>query len=149
MLFNMVSNDVELSRIIEKMLSETIKKKETTKCCKRVFEGEVEIYRLEELENLLETCKVVFINFYSPACGYCKMFQPVFTHVGDMFRGNAVFAKVNVMHAPEVAWYFNVRGTPTTIALIEGRVEAFIPGYVNIQTFTNIVKKLLEKAKCL
>jgi len=141
--------DVELSKIIEKMVSETLRKKEEMRCCKKPFKGEVEIYSPKDLEYLMRNCKVIFVNFYSPTCGYCKLFQPVFSHVGAMFEEKAAFAKANVMNVPEIAWQFDVRGTPTTIALVNGDLKAYIPGFVDEQTFIHIVRDILKKAKCM
>jgi len=149
MAYLVATEDAELSKIIDKMVFEKLRKKEETRCCKKPFECEIEIYSVKDLEYLIRTCRVVFINFYSPACSYCKLFQPIFSHVGAMFKGKAVFAKANVMNVPEIAWQFDVRGTPTTIALIDGVLKAYIPGFVDETTFTRIVKDILKKAKCM
>ena len=143
------TEDSELSKIIERMVFETLRKREKIGCCKKAFESEIEIYSVKDLEYLIRTCKVVFINFYSPTCSYCKLFQPIFSYVGAMFKGKAVFAKANVMNVPEIAWQFDIRGTPITIALIDGNLKAYIPGFVDEETFISIVKGILKKAKCM
>jgi len=144
-----MAEDTELSKIIEKMVFEKLRKKEEIRCCKKSFRSGIEIYSVKDLDYLTRTCRVVFINFYSPACSYCKLFQPIFSYVGAMFKGKAAFAKANVIKVPEIAWQFDVRGTPTTIALIDGNLKAYIPGFVDETTFTRIVKDILEKAKCM
>ncbi|MCD6114572.1 MAG: thioredoxin fold domain-containing protein [Thermoprotei archaeon] len=149
MMYLAVAEDSELSKIIERMVFETLRKREEIRCCKKAFESEIEIYSVKDLEHLTRTCKVVFINFYSPTCSYCKLFQPIFSYVGAMFKGKAVFAKANVMNVPEIAWQFDIRGTPTTIALIDGNLKAYIPGFVDEETFISIVKDILKKAKCM
>ena len=149
MLYSATIEDTELSKILEKMVFETLRRKEEIQCCKRRIRGEIEIYSTRDLDYLIRTCKVVFVNFYSPTCSYCKLFQPIFSHVGAMFGEKAVFAKANVLNVPEVAWQFDIRGTPTTIALVNGNLKAYIPGFIDEQTFIRIVRDVLKKAKCM
>ena len=141
-------HDEYLEKILEQ-LTRKISRRIERKCCKRVIEVGHEILSSSELHGILDICKAVFINFYSTTCPHCEMFKPIFLRVGRKYQDKAAFIRLNVLHAPEVAYEYRVLGVPTTIALIDGLVYDKVIGYVPERFFEEHVKSVLIKAKCL
>ncbi len=141
-----MEEDRELENIIRKMLMKRALSR--TICCQKTVPAGYEITSRKELEQLISNCRVVFINFYSPLCPYCEMFKPIYLRVARKYSDKAVFARSNTAYSPELAWSFNVMATPTTVALVNGKVVVYIPGYIDEITFNEIVLKTLSKAGC-
>ncbi|WFO74989.1 thioredoxin family protein [Desulfurococcaceae archaeon MEX13E-LK6-19] len=141
--------DEELSSILDKKLEEILKRRSVSVCCSKVYEGVIEITGIKELEEAINTCRTVFVNFYSITCPYCEMFHPIFSEVAKKFIGKALFARVNVSYNPELAYIYNIMATPTTLVFIDGKPVLSIPGYVPYDVFLNIVEKALRRTNCL
>ena len=118
-------------------------------CCSLSRGGVIEVSGLEELRELASRCRVVFINFYSPMCTYCYLFEPVYSRVASEMAGKAAFARVNVARSLELAGLFGIMATPTTIALVDGRAELMIPGYMDYEDFHGLAHELLRKTGCI
>ena len=68
----------------------------------------------DNFENdVLKSDKVVFVDFWAPWCGPCKMFGPIFEKVSKEYAGKAGFVKVNVDENQELSQQFGVRSIPT------------------------------------
>ena len=117
-------------------------------CCGLPQKGTVEIRGLEDLQALASRCRVVFINFYSPLCTYCYLFEPIYRKVAEETGGKAAFARVNVAEDMELAMLFGVMATPTTLGLVDGKLELAIPGYIDYEEFNTLVQETLSKAGC-
>lgn len=144
-----MDGEEELSRILDKKVAEILRLRSRSVCCKKVYEGVIELTSMRDLEEALGTCKTVLVNFYSITCPYCEMFHPVFSETAKMFKGKALFARVNVTSFPELAFMYNIMATPTTIIFIDNKPAMSIPGYVPFNVFTSIVEKALAKTNCL
>ncbi len=142
--------DPEVEKLLRKIMSKTLvsASARSSACCIRDYPPGYEIKSEAELEELIKTCKVVFINYYSPVCPYCELFAPIYTKIASKYRGKAVFARVNVAVAPELAWRYYVMATPTTIALYKGKPVQGVPGYIEEEYFEELVKEVLREAGC-
>ena len=65
------------------------------------------------------------IYFYSPKCGPCRSMTPI---VDRLAEANPRVFKVDVMEDRETAQAFNVRATPTTILVKDGRILDVVLG---------------------
>ena len=77
-----------------------------------------EIRNLNEYERLIqhhktETGLPVVVDFYSDSCGPCRMIAPAFKKLAKEMKDRAVFAKVNVAMARDVASRMRVSSMPT------------------------------------
>lgn len=71
---------------------------------------------------------VAVVDFWAEWCGPCKTLAPAFASVSESFDGRAVFAKVNVDDAPQLAQRFQVLSIPTIVVLRDGEVVGTIVG---------------------
>jgi thioredoxin 1 len=62
---------------------------------------------------------IVFIDWWAPSCGPCRVFGPIFERVADKNPG-AVFAKVNAEEYPDLAMSFGIRAIPTLMIFRDG-----------------------------
>jgi len=77
-----------------------------------------EIRNLQEYDKLIqhhksETGLPVVVDFYSDSCGPCRMIAPAFKKLAKEMKDRAVFAKVNVALARDVASRMRVSSMPT------------------------------------
>ena len=64
---------------------------------------------------VLQNEKLVFVDFWAPWCGPCKVLAPVVDELASEFQGKIVFCKVNVDEFPSIATDYNIRSLPTIL----------------------------------
>ena len=72
----------------------------------------------EDFPSLLKS-GIVFVDWWAPWCGPCRVFGPIFERVADKNPG-VVFAKVNAEEYPDLAVSFGIRAIPTLMIFREG-----------------------------
>lgn len=65
----------------------------------------------------------VFVDFWAPWCGPCKMVAPEIERLAQLTAGEAIAAKVNTETLPEVAGRFGIQSIPTFV-VFHGGAEA-------------------------
>jgi thioredoxin len=72
-------------------------------------------------ENLAALLKsgIVFVDWWAPWCGPCRVFEPIFERVAER-NPEAVFAKVNAEEHPDLAVSFGIRAIPTLMVFRDG-----------------------------
>ncbi len=71
---------------------------------------------------------VVLVDFWAPWCGPCRMQGPILDQLAPQFEGRAVFAKVNVDEARELAVKFGIKSIPALLILKDGEVKQTLVG---------------------
>ncbi|MGK0387579.1 MAG: thioredoxin 1 [Maribacter sp.] len=78
--------------------------------------------------EVLDTDKLVLVDFWAPWCGPCKAIGPVIEEIATEYEGVSV-GKVNVDNNPAVSTQFKVRSIPTVLLLKNGEIlEKFVGG---------------------
>ena len=78
--------------------------------------------------EVLDTDKLVLVDFWAPWCGPCKAIGPVIEEIATEYEGVSV-GKVNVDNNPAVSTQFRVRSIPTVLLLKNGEIlEKFVGG---------------------
>ncbi|MBR3964714.1 MAG: thioredoxin family protein [Clostridia bacterium] len=72
-------------------------------------------------ETLKSQDKPLFIEFYKDGCSPCRAMSPIVDELAQE-RDDIIVGKINVESEPELAAAFGVRGVPTTVVLINGKV---------------------------
>jgi len=87
-------------------------------------EGIVETNVLNWREEVLESEKLVLIEFWSPQCPHCRMIEPVYNELAKEYADKLKFAEFNVIESQsnqELAVKYGVMGTPTFKFFCGGR----------------------------
>ncbi len=89
-----------------------------------VSEGMVEINAANWKEEVLDSKKLIVVEFWSPQCSHCRMIEPVYNELSKEYAGKLKFAKLNVIdnqQNQELAAKYGVMGTPTFKFFCGGR----------------------------
>lgn len=72
-------------------------------------------------QEVLESDKIVLVDFWAEWCGPCKMVGPILEELAKEMQGQILIAKVNVEESPETPTSYGVRGIPTLILFKNGQ----------------------------
>ena len=67
------------------------------------------------LEEVLQTNKLVVIDFYADWCGPCMTIGPIINEVSKEYKDKVVIGKVDVDNNDEAATKYNIRNIPTIL----------------------------------
>ena len=77
----------------------------------------------ENFEDVvLASEKPVVCDFYGDYCGVCRKLEPQFAELAQKHSDAAVFARVNVQHAPELIEKLEIQEVPTLVVIHEGEL---------------------------
>ena len=83
------------------------------------------------------------VVFWTPRCGHCRTFEPVFNHTAQAFNGRIKFARLNIDDHPVGASQYHIQGTPTVILFKNGIEVDRTVGAVPVEVFEEKVNKLV------
>lgn len=101
----------------------------------------IEARTLDGLKQILMDHSKVVVDFWSPTCGPCKAFAPVFEKVSKEID-DTVFVKCNVAEAKEVIAEFGLRAVPTILGFKDGVKTNDKTGMLNEQAFFTFVQAI-------
>lgn len=89
--------------------------------------------------EVMETEKVVVIDFWATWCGPCKMMAPVVEEVAKDYSDVKV-CKVNVDEEPELSNAFKIVSIPTIVVIKNGEIIDSVVGYRPKEDIEKIIK---------
>lgn len=89
--------------------------------------------------EVMETEKVVVIDFWATWCGPCKMMAPVVEEVAKDYPDIKV-CKVNVDEEPELSNAFKIVSIPTIVVIKNGEIIDSVVGYRPKEDIEKIIK---------
>ena len=75
-----------------------------------------------DFEKILAGGKPVFVDFWAPWCGPCRIIGPIVEELAPSYQGRAVITKMNVDDNPMVAQKFGVTSIPTLMMFKDGKL---------------------------
>ena len=82
-------------------------------------------------QEVLQSDKPVFIDYWAEWCGPCKMIAPVLEEVASEYSDKIRVAKLNIDDNPATPPKYGIRGIPTLMLFQNGEVEATKVGAVS------------------
>ncbi len=95
------------------------------------------------LDSVLDTDKLVVIDFWAEWCGPCKMIGPIIEEIGEVYKDKIVVGKLNVDDNDETTGKYGIRNIPTVLFIKNGEVVDKLVGAVPKTLFTEKIDKLV------
>jgi thioredoxin 2 len=71
--------------------------------------------------EVLQFPGTVAVSFWTPRCGHCRAFEPIFTSAARHWGGRIKFAQLNIDQNPVGASRYRIEGTPTVVLFKDGK----------------------------
>ena len=121
---------------------ESYKKANCGKCKKSLLEtSPIELTKENFDEVIVNSDNVVFVDFWAPWCGPCKMFGPTFEKVAKDFPLKALFTKVNTESEQNLGARMGIRSIPTLIVFKKGKEVHRVSGALDAASLTSLVNQ--------
>ncbi len=91
-------------------------------------------------DKVLKSKLPVFVDFWAPWCGPCKMAGPVIEELSESYKGKVEFMKVNV-DENQVAGKYGVMSIPTTVLFKDGKEVSRQVGFAGKNAYEDLIKK--------
>lgn len=72
--------------------------------------------------ELLQSEKLVVVDFWATWCGPCRMVAPIVEEIADQFADKAIVAKVDVDEMGELAQRYRIMNIPTLMLFKQGQL---------------------------
>lgn len=95
------------------------------------------------LDKVLQTEKLVLIDFWAEWCGPCKMVGPIIEEVGEAYKESIVVGKLDVDNNNDTTAKYGIRNIPTVLFIRNGEVIDKVVGAGAKNIFTSKIDKLL------
>lgn len=95
-------------------------------------------------QKVLESDKLVMVDFWAPWCGPCRAVAPILEQIADEYKDKVVVAKVNTDENQNYAGQLGVSGIPTMIMFKNGQEVDRIVGAGPKSYYTARLDKLVS-----
>jgi len=91
--------------------------------------------------EVLQSDKLVLVDFWAGWCGPCRMLAPTIEAVAEQYRSSASVVKLNVDDNPLSAANYGIKGIPTMILFSNGREVERIVGVTSKESIGRLIEK--------
>ena len=95
------------------------------------------------IDEVLQTDKLVVIDFWAEWCGPCKMVGPIIDEIGEEYKEKVVVGKLDVDENDDATTRYSIRNIPTVLFIKNGEVVDKVVGAGAKNLFTDKIDKLL------
>jgi len=93
----------------------------------------------QKFAEIINSTTPTLVDFYAEWCGPCKTMHPILDQLKNEIGDQAKILKIDVDKNPAVASKFQVRGVPTLIIFVEGKVIWRQSGVVSASELKSIL----------
>ena len=95
-------------------------------------------------QQVLNSDKPVFVDFWAEWCGPCRMVSPIVEELSKEYEGKVNFVKVNVDQNRDLASKYNIFSIPTLAIFRNGEVVAQAAGASSKESIRNYIDKNIQ-----
>ncbi len=90
-------------------------------------------------QEVLESDKIILVDFWAPWCGPCQMMGPILEELSQEVDDGFKIAKLNVDENPNTAGAYGIMSIPALKIFKDGKVAK---EFVGVQDKTNLLEEL-------
>jgi thioredoxin 1 len=94
--------------------------------------------------DVLESDKLVLVDFFSPSCGVCRSMEPVVQAVAAQFDGQVTVGKLSVDDSKAIAGQYDVEMIPQFLLFKEGQLVTRLGGPVSQKEMVAKIQQALD-----
>ena len=99
-----------------------------------------ETLTLESLQKIIDSEKIVLVDFYAPWCGPCKKMEPLLEAVTRDYKGKATIIRINIDESKALTQYFRIDEIPFFKVFVSGQEKGNYIGQIDRETFDRMLK---------
>lgn len=93
-------------------------------------------------EEVLNSSKVILVDFFATWCGPCKMLSPILEEISEI-KENFDIAKIDIDENTELAEKYGIESVPTMIIFKDGEILNRIVGLYGKNEIIEMIEKYL------
>lgn len=95
-------------------------------------------------KEVLDSKKLVLVDFWASWCGPCKMVSPVIDEIANEYKETIKVVKINTDENPSTAASYGIRSIPTLLIFNGGNIVDTIIGAIPKSTVVNRIQECLK-----
>jgi len=102
---------------------------------------------VDNFQEIVLNSKIpVLVDFWASWCNPCKALMPILENVSKKYEGKVLIAKLNVDDNPSITRKYAIRGVPTVITFVDGKISSLgaVPGLVTEEKWDEMISSLLN-----
>jgi len=93
--------------------------------------------------EVLQSDKLVLVDFWAPWCGPCRAIAPILEELAGSFEDKIKIMKCNVDENPATPGQYEIRSIPTLLFFKDGKVVEQIIGITAKSNLEDAINKIL------